>query len=71
MFVPYTWDGSQFYRSATSSLQSRTKKKLLGKANWYKNKRKAEGQADGMTKPTNSSRGNQGGKIQTDQNGIL
>ena len=63
-------EGNQFYRSAASSLQSRTKKKLLGKANWYKNKRKAEDQAEEITSPTKSRRGNLGEKIQKEQEDI-
>ena len=45
-------------------------RKSLGKANWYKNKRKAEDQADGMTSPTKSRRLNLGEKIQNEQETI-
>ena len=45
-------EGRPLYRAARSSLASRQKKKLLGKTNWYKEKKKLDQKA-GRSKPAN------------------
>ena len=37
-------EGLDFYRSTTSTIHKRTKKKLLKKVTWYREKRKRDGE---------------------------
>ena len=57
-------EGIEFYRSAANSLQSRAKKKLLGKSNWYKEKRKADEIDEKDDSPSKTRKGNKGERIE-------